>query len=227
MNKLNATLANLILGFVLCATSSVSGGLITVIGATESSVDPGATAATGMKTADGLELGAPYPALPTTHVQGNIFGWLGNNETSTLGYAGWVHYDFGQVEVLDEMRFWNYSSSTLLTRSVRDMTVFVSNDSAAFNNTSPSSWTQIATLTNLALGPGAAGNANLPYGQLIDLPNTPAQYVRFQIDDTWGNGANVAFAEVQFVATPEPSSLALLSLALLTFTQRTRRSDRP
>lgn len=206
---------------VVCIANDADGGLINVVGAVESSVDSGASAATALKTVDGLELGAQYPTIPTTHLPGNIFGWLGVNESHLpAGIIGWVHYDFGTVENLGEMRFWNYNSNSLLVRSVRDMDVYVSSDPLAYNNNGHSSWSKIATLTDLPIRPGI----NDPYGEIIDLTDTPARYVRLQVEQIWGGAANVAFAEVQFVtAVPEPGSLVAFLAMTGVFVMRRRR----
>lgn len=106
--------------------------------------------------------------------------WISNQITT-----GWLQFDLGSVQPLNAIAVWNYNSSISLQRGVASMNVSTSTDGV---NWTPLSTESPAPGTALALAP-----------HLIAVGGLPAQYVRFDILQNYGNNYT-GLSEVQFVA---------------------------
>ena len=106
--------------------------------------------------------------------------WISNQITT-----GWLQFDFGSVQSLNAIAVWNYNSSISLLRGVASMNVSTSTDGV--------NWTPLSSETP------APGTAQALAPHLIAVGGVPAQYVRFDILQNYGN-TYTGLSEVQFVA---------------------------
>lgn len=209
----------LLIVFTLSFVANADAAIITVANAIASSNDGGSA----MASVNGAGLGAPYPSFPTTHTGANVDGWIGHGTLTDPD--PWIHYDFGSIEMLGSMRFWNYNATSLQTRNVRDIDIFFSNTAAAFGDDSHGTWTLLNSLTDMQRGATSnGGTVTTPFGTEYDLTDVSARYIRFDIVSTYGG--QPAFGEVQFleaVAVPEPATFSFLACGVAFSAIRRRR----
>ncbi|HEU4417956.1 MAG TPA: discoidin domain-containing protein, partial [Planctomycetota bacterium] len=125
-------------------------------------------------------LGLSSISLDATH--SNVWQemWISNQILT-----GFLQFDFGSVQPLNAIVVWNYNSSISLQRGVALMNVSLSTDGVNFTPFS----TETPPMAN-ALQVG---------GHLIDVGGIPAQYVRLDILQNYGNNYT-GLSEVQFLA---------------------------
>ena len=137
--------------------------------------------------------------------------------------------------VFDEMRVWNCNQmnpggASDTGRGVDEMYVWYSNDAAlpgitgAAGAGSPGAgWTLDGGVVSLAEAPGDGTDD----GETVDLGDFTARHVLFMIDSNHngvsGGADVVGLSEVQFFAVPEPGTVALLGLSLLSLAAGRRR----
>lgn len=171
------------------------------------------------------------PATWTASGQAWQDDWQGNNPLvgATNGKVGWVTFDFGSVQPLDDMYIWNLSESTGQNRRVNTYNIYYANSptvapasgSSVDYDFSSGGWTQLGGTRSLlqwqdgtgADGSGTDGEENL---------NISAQYIGLEFI-TYEGGTRVGLNEVVFTAIPEPASLALVGLGSLLIAGRRRR----
>ena len=103
----------------------------------------------------------------------------------------WVEFDFGTTYKLDEVLIWNFNASLefLFGNGVKDMTIETSQDG--------STWETL-------------GDYEIPQGtSSVECPATPialngalAQYVRFNLNSSWGGTDTYGLSEVRFMYIP-------------------------
>ena len=201
----------LILPLLFCFGADCTfASLVTVVNATQSLEDNGSGGA--IATVNGAGLGPAGLGGFGTHTGANAHSFLGLSAPPGGPFDfGWLHYDFGSSFSVDRIRLWNYNQQALLARGVRDIDIYVSNDSAAFGDESHSSWSLYGSVDDLPQGPGDLFNA--PYGTEYLFSAQAARFFRFDITDNWGNGVNTALGEVQFFGTPVPEPASALLFA--------------
>lgn len=165
----------------------------------------------------------------------NLYEWISDGNDID---GEWLSYDLGNKYNLWQMTVWN--CNRFPTRGMKDIKVFVSSLASpalpAGRETNPGNhddWTEIGNGFTLsqASGNDDYGNATLEPDNVpdtIDLGDVSAQHVLIDVESNHGYGPgdtgnpSVGITEVQFF-TPEPSSLALLTLALTTLLGRRPR----
>lgn len=168
------------------------------------------------------------PSLWTATARGWPNDWQGNGPLSgaTNGKVGWVSFDFGSVQNLDEVYIWNVREATAPARRVNTYNIYYSNSptvapasgSSVDYDFSSGGWTQLVgtrSLTAATNGPDAANG--------VETLGVSAQYIGLEFITYGGDASRVGLAEVVFTdAIPEPSSLALLGLGGLLIARRRR-----
>lgn len=161
--------------------------------------------------------------------------WQGNgplnrsdNPTPTNGKVGWVTFDFGSTESLDEIFIWNVSEATAPARRVLTYNIYWSNSptvapvSGDGNNTASldydfasGGWTQLGATRSLT----AYGNGDNPANGVETL-SVSAQYIGLEFITYGGDANRVGLNEVVFTAVPEPSVALLSGLGALMLLRR-------
>jgi len=104
----------------------------------------------------------------------------------------WLQFEFDDVYKLYELSVWNYNAlfEDFLGFGLKDVTIETSEDGDAW-----------ATLGDyeFARGPSLT---TYTAGTVVDLQGTPARYVRFNVNSTWGNNGKYGLSEVRFLQVP-------------------------
>ncbi len=148
---------------------------------------PGVTATSGMGTFSTYNIqnltngvGLSSMSVTATHSATWQDMWISNAITT-----GWLQFDLGSVQPLNLIAVWNYNSSISTQRGVQLMDVSTSTDGVNF------------TPLSQETVPQANAQPLLPH--LIQGGGVPAQYVRFDVLQNYGNNYT-GLSEVQFVA---------------------------
>ena len=154
-------------------------------------------------------------AKPFVHGNGM---WTSNGFTATAGSIT-INFDLGAAYDLQNIYIWNGNQNDATDIGVRNLTIQGSTNNVTFNTLTS---TPTVDLTRATSG-------EITYAQVFSASqnNTSIRYVKFNINTTWGGYGGQTWAqlsEVRFTAVPEPSTFALLGLAIAGMSLRRRRS---
>ncbi len=157
--------------------------------------------------------------VPDTHAasgNGDNITWL----SAAGDTAGWYVVDLGATYPLDEIRFWNFNSSSRATRGVGqgDWYVSTADNPTGRNFATDPDWTLMVDNFTFTAGPGT-NDYDDP--TIFDMGGVSARWVALDIDSSLGD-SYVGFSEVQFYRTletqgddiPEPLTLTALLAGL-------------
>ena len=201
---------NTIAGVTVTASSSLGGGF----------------ARNANNLIDGIELNTTDPdGAPFVNGDGGMWLSVGTGFGQGNDADPQLTFDLGTRRIIGGTVVYNYNEVNLTARGVDDFRILVSDDNFA---------SDIRDLGLFSLDQ-ASGNASNP-GQIIDLGNVEARFVRFDIISNLrgtvfpGTLNNVDFNfvglnEVQFFTgvVPEPASASLAMMGLLGLALRRRR----
>jgi PEP-CTERM motif len=158
--------------------------------------------------------------------------WQGWSDLTVaeFGKVGWVTFDFGSTQQLDEIFIWNISEATAQNRRVLTYNIYYGNtptvapvsgnagNAAGSVNYDFSSggWTQLGSTRSLlqwSNGTGADG---------IETLGVSARYVGLAFITHGGSTDRVGLNEVVFTTIPEPSATLLGGLGMLALLRRRR-----
>lgn len=145
----------------------------------------------------------------------------------TANYDGgnWIAWEFDKAYNITTVNVWNYNQPGYQGRGMRHIKIETSLNG--------STWTTLSADTELK---SARGDNNMVAGNSLSFGDVSAKYVRFtahtlvgsisggdysSLSGNWGQDiARVGLSEVQFIATPEPATLALLGFGALSLIRR-------
>lgn len=217
------------------------------VGTSEAAIITGTTATVSSQYA-GFEFSSDLVDAADLNVSNehlsSVFGG-GTNWLSVDGAVGtaavqWVYIDLGTEYDLEEVRIWNYNSSStgagdVSGRGVNAFELFVGATGATLPAVasgtafSAAGWSSV-TSGNLVQGPSSdpgPGPYALDAGNTIGLSNTGVRYVGIQIGsrqtgDPYTADA-VGLAQIQVTSIPEPTTFALFGLSAVGLILRRRR----
>lgn len=138
--------------------------------------------------------------------------WLTDNEVS----GAFIEFDLGSVHDVIGFRVWNYNEDgqTYSDRSVKDLQISVSETGSTYTTlTDPTDSDQTYTFEK---APGSTEYTGEAFYAADDKINAfTARYVHFDVQSNYPDpkGTYTGLSEIRF-AVPEPSSYALLALAV-------------
>lgn len=181
----------------------------------------------------GLTVGDPADPATWTHSTRWQDDWQGTYVTSPT--EGWMVLDLGSVvTMLDTMYIWNVNENagggqSHTDRGAATLNVYYSNNPTVTPPTvstatqtydfSSGGWTQLGSTVSIP-----EGGTNI--SQTVDVSAIPsAQYIGLDFLTRHGTSTplRVGVAEVQITTVPEPSTLALVALGLLSLAFYGRR----
>ena len=146
-------------------------------------------------TYNGAGLGQFFSAQLATHSSNTADAFV-----SASGSNVSLHYDFGEIQSIDQIRIWNFhngkSGPNGSSQGVHHIRVFSSNSPDAYENPGHESWSLILPIT---VSRAPFDGATNPCGESHVFPqSTAARFIRIQADDNYG-AATVGISEVQFL----------------------------
>jgi hypothetical protein len=196
----------------ILAATAVAASLVTSSVSVHAALITGVSATTDMGAGFGTSLnntingvGLSSLSLSATHaatIPNN--SWVSNTGVLT----GTINFDLGSLYTLGGFSFWNQNNGgpgSGGTTGLANVDVLYSADNVTYSAWFSETFAKVST--------NGAGP------ELFNPSDVAARYVRFNVLGNWGDSLQSGFAEVQFdaadtAAVPEPSILALFSLAL-------------
>ncbi len=118
--------------------------------------------------------------------------------------GAWIQFDLGQTYELESARIWNWNKTSKLDQGIQNVDILISIDGQ--------DWQTYAD--NLIFE--MANGLETYEGFNLDLGGTAAQFVRLQVNSSYGSDPYVGLSEVEFYTkNPEPATIALLGIGSL------------
>ncbi len=141
---------------------------------------------------------------------GNEVSWL----SSSSDLTGYFAVNLGGAYELDHLQFWNFQGLARSNRGIKTADIYVSTFAtpANYDFANNSEWTLLIDNQTFTEAPE---REDIDFSQIVDLLDTNARWVGFDIQSNYGGGFT-GLSEVQFfgAVVPEPSTWLLSLFAI-------------
>ena len=146
------------------------------------------------------------------------------DDTPTNSKIGWIVFDLGSVQTLDELYIWHVRENA--GRVATDFNVYVASTPTVSLTNGPTGGNSIDyDFSSGGWSTVATGLVGTHQGSsVVDLSGNSGQYIGLEMIANGGDSQRVGFAEVGITAVPEPSVFVLIGLAGMALLARRRRA---